>query len=90
MYKKGRDDLSHSLLAALSQEEILPLDCDAAAVAGRVYGALEKRGQPIGRADPLIAGVALYHNLVLVTGNLKRFERITALGFPLRLADWRV
>jgi len=53
-----------------------------------IYGELERTGQPIGRADPLIGGIALAHNLVLVTGNTKHFERVIALGFPLSLADW--
>jgi len=51
---------------------------------------LEKTGQTIGRADPLIAGIALQHNLILITGNTKHFERIVRLGYPLRMDDWRV
>jgi len=43
----------------------------------------------IGRADPLIAGIALQNDLLLVTGNTRRFQRIVDLGFPLSLQDWR-
>jgi tRNA(fMet)-specific endonuclease VapC len=68
---------------------VLPLDRDAAIVAGRIYGELEKTGQTVGRADPLIAGIAIMRNLMLVTGNTKHFERIAALRFPLLLDDWR-
>ena len=47
-------------------------------------------GQPIGRADPMIAAIALRHDLVLVTGNLSHFQRIPALGYSLKLDNWRV
>ena len=70
-------------------EEVLPLDVDAALIAGRIYGELEKSGQTIGRADPLIAGIALAHTLELVTGSTNHFERIASLGYPLKLRDWR-
>ena len=87
--KRGREDRIQSLVAGLVSEELLPLDRDAAVIAGRIYGELERTGQPIGRADPLFGGIALAHNLVLVTGNGKHFERVITLGFPLSLADWR-
>ena len=87
--KRGCQDRILDLVARLAKEELLPLDRDAAVIAGRIYGELEKAGLTIGRSDPLIAGIALAHNLTLVTGNTKHFERIVALGFPLALADWR-
>ena len=33
----------------------------------------------------MIAATAIEHNLDLVTGNVKHFERIAALGYPLRM-----
>jgi predicted nucleic acid-binding protein len=87
--KRGRGDRIDGLVAGLAQEETLPLGFDAAILAGRIYGELEKAGQTIGRIDPFIAGTAITHELVLVTGNTKHFERIVALGFSLKLADWR-
>lgn len=89
LQKRGREDQIQRLVASLTSEEVLPLDSAAAVLAGRIYGELEKSGQTIGRADPLIAGIALAHNLVLVTGNTRHFERIVALGFPRSLSDWR-
>ncbi len=89
LQKAGRIDRIEELTAALLDEEILPLDQEAAITAGRIYGELEKTGQTIGRADPLIAGIALRHNLILVTGNTKHFKRIVQMGFPLRMEDWR-
>lgn len=87
--KRSREDRVVDLLAAIADEEILALDVAAAVTAGRIFGELEKAGLPIGRADPLIAAIAIEHDLPLVTGNTKHFERVTALGFPLRLLDWR-
>lgn len=87
--KLQREDRIQALLSGLATEEVLELDREAAIVAGRLYGELERTGQPIGRLDPLIAAIAIHHDRVLVTGNTKHFERVAALGFPLRLDDWR-
>ncbi len=48
-----------------------------------------KGGQPIGRADPLIAAIAIQHNLVLVTGNQEHYGRVRELGYSLKLENWR-
>jgi tRNA(fMet)-specific endonuclease VapC len=89
LQKRGREDRIHGLIARLTKEKLLPLDFDGAVFAGRIYGELEKAGRTIGRSDPMIAGIALANDLILVIGNTKHFERIVALGFPLRLSDWR-
>jgi tRNA(fMet)-specific endonuclease VapC len=89
LQKRSREDQIQNLIAGLAKEELLPLNLEAAIVAGRIYGELETSGQTIGRVDPLIAGVAIASNLVLVTGNIKHFERVARLGFPLKLDDWR-
>ena len=78
-----------ALLDALDAEEILPIDLEAAIIAGKIHGDLVRTGQTIGRADPMIAAIALQHNLTLVTGNTEHFQRIVDLGYPLRLDDWR-
>lgn len=89
LQKAQRADQIPSVLAALAGEEILPFDEEAAELAGRIYGELERTGQPIGRADATVAAIAFQHKLVLVTGNMNHFERILNLGFPLSLHDWR-
>ncbi len=48
---------------------------------------LERVGQPIGRADPMIAGIALARGLVLVTGNRDHYERIIRAGHPIEIED---
>ena len=77
-------------LNAVAQEEVLSLEFDAAKLAGEIAGDLDRTGQTIGMADPLIAAIALEHNLELVTGNAAHFQRIIQLGYPLTLANWRV
>ena len=77
-------------LNALAKEEVLPFEESAAELAGRIAGDLERVGQPIGMADPLIAAIALEHGLELVTGNTAHFQRIQQLGYPLTLVNWRI
>lgn len=87
--KAGRVDRINQLVDSLNEQVILPLNDQAAVIAGQIYGELERIGQPIGYADPLIAAIAIHHDLVLVTGNTQHFSRISNLGFDLRLDDWR-
>jgi tRNA(fMet)-specific endonuclease VapC len=59
----------NAFLASLASEEVVSLDTSAAELAGRITGDLERVGQPIGRADPIIAAAAITQGLELVTGN---------------------
>lgn len=91
---RGYQRLRHTtalqrFLQRLSSTEVLPLEEPAAVLAGRIAGDLEAMGRPIGLVDPLIAAIALHHNLVLVTGNVAHFQRIQSLGYPRRLDNWR-
>jgi len=76
-------------LTAIATEEILLLDQAAAELAGRIAGDLDRTGQRIGKADPMIAAIALVQGLELVTGNTAHYERIQKLGYPLMLANRR-
>jgi tRNA(fMet)-specific endonuclease VapC len=69
---------------------VISFDQAAAELAGRIAGELERIGQPIGLADPMIAVIALTHSLELVTGNTAHFQRVQNLGYPLILANWRI
>lgn len=77
-------------LAATVAEEVIPFDRPAAELAGRIAGELERTGQSIGPADPMIAAIALHRGLELVTGNTAHFQRVQRLGYPLTLANWRI
>ena len=67
------------------ETEILPLvrwldvDRSVAGKAGDIAAKLQKLGTPIGVNDCLIGGTALVHNLVLVSRNVRHFEKITDL-----------
>jgi tRNA(fMet)-specific endonuclease VapC len=78
-----------SLLTHVSSEEVLDFDQAAAVLAGRIWGDLERTGQTIGLADPMVAAVALHHGLELVTGNTSHYQRIQQLGYNLTLVNRR-
>lgn len=65
--------------------EVLPLarwlaiDSGVTMVAADLSARLEREGQPIESADIFIAATALAHNLILVTRNLRHFERVPGL-----------
>ena len=58
---------------------VLPYDVATAMVYGDLCAQLEEMGKPLADADLQIAATAVYHDLELVTGNLRHFARITAL-----------
>jgi tRNA(fMet)-specific endonuclease VapC len=76
-------------LASIALEEVIPFNQPAAELAGRIAGDLESTGTPIGMADTIIAAIAVYRGLELVTGNTTHFQYIQNLGYPLMLVNWR-
>jgi predicted nucleic acid-binding protein len=62
-----------SFLNAIALEQIIVFDQTAAELAGRISADLERTGQIIGLADPMIAAIALQHSLELITGNTVHF-----------------
>jgi tRNA(fMet)-specific endonuclease VapC len=88
-HRLGREDRIQRFLADMPTRELLTLDLQSAELAGRISADLERTGQPIGLADCLIAAIALQHDLVLVTGNQSHYQRIQALGYGLKLDNWR-
>lgn len=88
-HKVRREERIQEFLTALATAEILTLTIKNAETAGRIYADLERAGRPIGRADPMIAAMALEHDLVLVTGNTQHYEHIQRLGYALRLINWK-
>jgi tRNA(fMet)-specific endonuclease VapC len=80
----------NAFLASIAGEEVIEFDQPAAELAGRIAGDLQRTGQTIGIADPMIAAIALHHGLELVTGNTAHFQRIQQVGYPLTLINWRI
>jgi tRNA(fMet)-specific endonuclease VapC len=89
LHRVGSERRLGQFLAEVRRHEVLPFDTESAELAGRVYGSLERAGQPIGRADPQIAAIALRHGLPLVTGNVGHYSRVQDLGYPLQIDNWR-
>ncbi len=63
----------------LPRATILPFDFSAAKKYGDIRSLLEKQGTPLAHADLQIASIALSMNMILITGNLKHFQRIPKL-----------
>ncbi len=89
LHKMQREDRIEQFLDGLVTVDVLTLDVQSADLAGRIYADLERTGQPIGRADPIIAAIALRHGLTLITGNQAHYQRAWNLGYELQLGNWR-
>lgn len=63
----------------------LVFDRETAATAAQVRVSTQKKGQPIGPYDILIAAQALQAGLILVTNNIREFKRVPGL----EIEDWR-
>jgi len=68
---------------------ILPFDLSTARVFGMIRAELEMTGNILPDADLQIAATAIYHDLELVTGNIRHFQRIPNLRLNHVLADSR-
>lgn len=68
-----------ALVTFLARINIVPFDTDAAIEYGKIRSALNKRGEPIGANDMLIAASAKATGLILVTNNASEFERVRGL-----------
>ena len=68
----------------LSRLVILDYDSQAASHYGNIYADLTKKGNVISENDMHIAGHARSCGLILVTNNLREFERVEGL----RLDNW--
>ena len=68
----------------LQQVNILDFTQKEAKESAKIRADLEKAGTPIGSMDILIAGCAKVNNLILITRNLKEFERVVNL----KLENW--
>jgi len=81
---KSYDKNRAKLISFLPLIEVLPFDDMAAVEYGIIRTDLQKRGIPIGPLDMLIAAHAKSRNLIIVTNNVREFERID----DLQVEDW--
>jgi len=68
---------------------VLPYDVATAKVFGQIRARLEESGNILPDADIQIAATAVYHDIELVTGNLRHFSRIVDLKVNTILSDSR-
>ena len=68
-----------ALIRFLAPLNILPFGVTAASEYGVIRAYLQRHGTPIGPLDMLIAGHARAENLILVTNNVREFERVPNL-----------
>lgn len=68
----------------LARTTVLDFDASAAEHAADIKAYLQRKGRLIGGNDILIAGHARSRGLIMVTGNLREFERVDGL----RCEDW--
>jgi tRNA(fMet)-specific endonuclease VapC len=78
--EKNRDALEKFLTPI----EIIDYGYEAAVEYGKIRTQLEKKGIPIGPLDLLIASHAKSLDVILVTNNMKEFERIAGL----KIENW--
>jgi tRNA(fMet)-specific endonuclease VapC len=84
-YKSRRAAHNVALVDAL-RFQVIEFDREDARQAGEIRALLASRGTLIGGYDVLIAGQAVARSLILVTHNLREFNRVPGL----RLEDWEV
>lgn len=67
------------------QAQNLDFDRESALIAAEIKDDLTKRGESIGDCDTMIAAIGLQHDLVVVTNNIKHFQRVDGLV----VVNWR-
>jgi len=68
-----------ALMKMLTAFEILAFDATAAVEYGLIQADLQRKGTPIGSMDTLIAAHAKATGLILITNNMREFERVDGL-----------
>jgi tRNA(fMet)-specific endonuclease VapC len=79
-----RPELYERAMHLLSGVTVLPFDRDAAERYGSIRSELERAGRRLPDPDLRIAATTLAHGAVLITGNIRHFERISGLACE----DW--
>ena len=80
----NKEKNADALLKFLLGVEILPFNMSAALEYGKICAYLQKQGTPIGPLDTLIAAHALSASLIIVTNNVREFERVPGL----KIENW--
>ena len=76
----GNEEKLRKFEEFVQENEFISIGKDAVIKAAEIYAYLKKQGNLIEDADILMASIAIVENLVLVTNNIKHFERIESLA----------
>ena len=86
-YKSQRVSFNLETVRLLAQDfPRVPFDENDARAAGEIRAELAKAGQPVGPFDALIAAQAKARDLIVLTNNLREFQRIEGMAAE----DWTV
>ena len=84
-YKSQKVSTNLAKIKALENSlEIIPLSKEIGEIFGLHKASLERDGAPLDDFDLILGSSALVHNLVLLTNNVKHFQRIEGL----KIANW--
>ena len=72
--------------AVLESIPVLPFDLRVARIHAEIWAVLAATGQGIGSNDTMIAATALAHGHVVLTDNIRDFNRVP--GLEVRQPDW--
>ena len=85
-YKSNNPEKTLSLITEfLDTFDTAEFNDDVAQICGKIRASLEKRGEPIGPYDLMIAATAMKSDYVLVSNNTREFHRIESI----KLEDWQ-
>jgi tRNA(fMet)-specific endonuclease VapC len=79
-----RDENRRAVDGFAARLDVLPFSAEAALHYGQVRAELERSGRPAGAHDMLIGAHARSAGLIIVTNNVREFERIPGL----RVENW--
>lgn len=84
--KRNSDELTQRVESLLEAIKVLDFKSPADIRYGEIRNDLQQKGTPIGPNDLLIAAHALAEQLIMVTNNVREFERVT----DLKVENWLV
>ena len=82
--KNSAPKYQEELMYFLADVQLLDVTPEIAQIFGSLRAELMDQGIVVSPMDMLIAATALYHNLTLVTHNIRHFERMPGLN----IMDW--
>jgi tRNA(fMet)-specific endonuclease VapC len=83
----GNEEKLRKFEEFVQENEFISIGKDTVIKAAEIYAYLKKQGNLIEDADILMASIAIVENSVLVTNNIKHFERIESLATENWLED---